>query len=416
MKTLTLTLRTGPAAGTARMTDGSRPFHIGTAPGSTWTLPASEPPDTQTADSSVSIRRSGDHFLCEATGRVELEGRVVPEGAEMPLHHGSELGIGGHRLVAHVDQSGAAPASGGPTDAFQEAALPTISAILSDVSPGGDGASGPLPGRTGEEWLDSFTVAPQGRKPTRPEWDRLGAWGEAPEGPDPLESATQPDPLGQPGKILPDDWDAPISDTGNRMVQAPSNQQSFRIADAPAEPDISAPNTDIRVLREAAGLYEGEVDAPDDIQLANAGTALNTALTGLGRLEAVLDRVLADFDLPARTPDAVQQATLDPGAILSDQTGEACLALARRIDAIEARQTAVIEACLATVEAARTTFDPETIRAAVAAKGDPLDRVLPTRAAWAEHCRRWTQDEQPLDSGTLRASVAQRLDGQIKEP
>ena len=403
MKTLTLTLRTGPAAGTARMTDGSRSFTIGTEPGCTWPLPPGEG-----AGGCVAIRRSGDGFVMEVAGVVAMEGRPLHDGAEVPLHHGGEIAIGAHALSAHVSQAGEAPASGGPTDAFHEAGMPTISGILSDVTPGGDAASGPLPGRTGEEWLDSFRAP--GGKAARPDWDSLGAYGEAEAAGDPLDAAAPGDPLRAAGKLLPDDWDAPASDVGNRIAQAPSDRLSVQLGNAPREAPAPRGAADARVLREAAGLYEGEVDAADAVQLANAGAALRTALAGLAEVERAVDRALGDLDLPPRPAGPLDHATLDPGAILSDATGEAVLALDRRIDAVTARQAALLEEVLASLAAARDAFDPDTLRAAVAARGGAAARLAPARAAWAEHVRRWSDEAAPLRPGTLRTALARRID------
>ncbi|RVV98301.1 hypothetical protein EKE94_05055 [Mesobaculum littorinae] len=463
MTALTLTLRSGAAAGAARMTDGSRPFSVGTAPGCTWTLPPDDGAALPSEPASIAIRRSGDRFVVEGSGMVEIGGHPLQDGAEVPLHHGSDLVIGAHRLSVHVSQSSTGDDAGrGPTDAFFDAHQPTISAILSDVSPGGDGASGPLPGRTGEEWLDSLTsTGPGSSRSSRPDWDRLGRFGAAtgPEqggvpradnplpprgahpaprtdtplpdalGPDPLGPAPrEPDPLAarpsgtdplgsSRGQLLPDDWNAPVSDTGNRIAQGAANRQSVSFGDpAPQEPAARRTGPDARLLREALGLYEGEIDAPDATQLANAGTALATSLGGLAEIERALSRALADLNVPQPLPAAMDHATLDPGSLLSDHRGDTCLALSRRVQAIVARQTALIDSLQADLAAAREMFDPETIRAAVASRGGAAARLSPARAAWDEYCRRRTAEDAPLTPAALRRQLAARIDDQPEDP
>ncbi|WP_299969546.1 hypothetical protein [uncultured Roseobacter sp.] len=414
MKTLTLTLMTGPAAGTARRTDGTRSFSVGTGPDHSWVLPADN--DAPGRDAIV-IRRAGEGFVIESRGTVTLGGHPVGERAEVALHHGAEVMIGAHLLSVGVNQQSSSIADGGQVDAFRDAAQPTISAILADVSPGGEAALGPLPGRTGEEWLDSLTDTAAQRGRSARDWSSIGAYGDTPEADDPLMRSEPRDPLsGGGGRSLPDDWNAPTSDSSNRIAQDASNRQSVRLGRAEAAPTPRrSQSSDARILREAAGLYDGEVDAPDEIQLANAGTALASTLSALAELERTFGRALGDLDLSPTKGAAAEQAAFDPGAILSDLRGDTCIALARRIAALNTRQAALIDGLLAIIAEARDSFDPDAIAAGVAARGRFRDRLRPGGAAWEEHKRRWAQNAAPLDPETLRATLAAMIDDVQKE-
>ncbi|WP_106743527.1 hypothetical protein [Yoonia maritima] len=412
MKTLTLTLRSGHAAGTSRVIDGTTQFSIGTGAGNTWRLTA----ELSAMQGDAFVRSDNDQFLIEGFGHVSVNGQSLNVGAELPLHQGAEIEIGPHLLTAHIAQADVMPNLSGGADAYRDTTQPTISAILSDVSPGGDAASGPLPGRTGEEWLDSFTAAPNR---SRPDWDRLGAYGGDSSASDPLVpnpaftnpfGANTSDPFDTSHKMLPDDWNVPASDTANRAEQGAPNRQSVNMNQTDHRPDPVQSQPDARILREAAGLYDGEVDAPDEIQLANAGTALAATLAGLAEMERNLNRILNDFDVTPQTAQARDQVTMDPGAILSDLQGDICLGLSRRIDATLARQTAVFETLLATITHARDRLDPDNIRAAVASKSAMSERLRPKAAAWDENMRRWTEDNSPLNLGTLRETLAANIE------
>lgn len=400
---LTLELVDGPHAGATRAVDGSTPFTVGTRRGAAWLLPGG------TASASITIRRSHEGFRAETTGGITIEGHAISDGTTVALGHGSRIGIGGLTLAVTLTQNVPADISG----RYAGLGQPTISSILSDITPGGDSAQGPLPGRGAEEWLESIT---RSRSPApRADWGALGTFGGI------AQPAALPDPLAKPfATHLPDDWDAP-GDRANRIAQAQVSATALSISPPKTQPDVGKVGRSVGTidpLLEAAAVLQGEVDGPVERQLANAGAALRLALDGIARLEEVIARLRTELDVPAAGP-AADPATLNPAMILSDTDGFGIRALAARIAALEAAQLAFTEGARAHLAEVRLTLDPASITTAVASRRGLRDRLTPAARAWAEYSARFGSDDaggaSALSDKALARAINARLGGQNPE-
>jgi hypothetical protein len=402
---LTLELIDGAQSGATRAVDGSTLFTVGTRRGANWLLPGG------TGLGLVTIRGTPGGFRAEATGEVTIEGHPIADGTTVTLGHGSRIGIGGLTLAVTLTQD---PLPDDANTRYPALGQPTISSILSDVTPGGDGAAGPLPGRSAEEWLESVT---RSRGPAaRADWGTIGAFGANSDQPTAL-----PDPLAKPlATYLPDDWDAP-SDRMNRIAQAQVSTIALAIGQAKAEPDnvkTLRPPRDIRPLLDAAAVRRGEVEGPPDRQLANAGAALRLALEGIARLETLITRQRTELDLPA-SAKSEDMTTLNAAQILSDPDGLGVQALAGRIAALETAQSAIIEGARDHLSALRQSLDPTSIEAAVASRGGLANRLAPAARAWAEYRARFAGEARngatALSDKALARAISARLDRPFPE-
>ena len=392
--TMRLEIAEGPVAGAARiLPDGA--FRVATRPDGTgspaWILPA--PPGAEAGAAGVVLaRRGGGTVMRVEEGEVTLDGAPVPPGEEVPLGPGVTLTVGPHRLLTRAEASG--------RDAHRPPA--TVSAILSDVTPGGAAAEGILPGRTGEDWLGELT----GRAPREALPD------------------IAPTPLPTGRTILPEDWlSEPRRDEArgeDRVEQVPVHTLPADVrpepaAEAPrARPDLAAIARD---LHRAAGLAEGEGDAPPETQIANAGAALRLLLDAVAGMERGLLEALAELDL--EHPDGPPSpAALDPAAILADRSGQTAIALSARLDAVAQVQAALTGAMGYHATEARLALDPASVEAEAASAGGLGARLSPARARWAAYRRRYAPEGRPapLSREALAAAVARRLEGRMDAP
>ena len=195
----------GPEAGAVRMIDGSVPFVIGTSPDALWKISPFEAP------ARLELRRRGGDFAILADGDVSVEGQSISDGVERTIHHGATVQIAGAILRARIEQD---QMGMGRIDMFADASATTISSILSDVTPGGENADGILPGRGGEDWLDSV-IGGGSARPALPE----PSWGG--------ETQTEGGPLILSQPMLPDDWAADASESANRFEQVGAERQGL---------------------------------------------------------------------------------------------------------------------------------------------------------------------------------------------
>ena len=400
--TLRLEIAEGPAAGAARvLPEGA--FRIAThadgtgAPG--WVLPRPAGDEPGPPAGAVVARRGGATVLRAEEGEVTLDGASLAPGAEAPMGPGAALTVGPHRLLARAE----APAR----DAHRPPA--TVSAILSDVTPGGEAAEGLLPGRTGEDWLGELTGAR-----TR---DAL------PE----MAPDVMPAPTAR--AVLPDDWLSEPARAGSRDDARLEQVAVHRLpadmgrASRPPEAATEAPDQGAalaraaRDLHRAAGLAEGDGDVPPETQIANAGAALRLLLDAVAGMERGLLDVLGELDLD-RPEGAGSPAALDAGAILSDRTGQTAMALASRLESIAVVQAAIAGAMRVHATEARLALDPASVEAEAASAGGLGARLAPSRARWALYRRRYAPEGRPapLSREALAAAVARRLEGRVETP
>ena len=401
---LRLEIAEGFAAGAARVLPDAGTFRLATAADGTgtpaWILPASPGAEPGPPAGAVLTRRDGAFVLRAEEGEVTLDGAPLAAGAEAPIGPGAAVGIGPHRLVARAEA--------GARDAHR--APPTISAILSDVTPGGEGAEGLLPGRSGEDWLGELTGAAR-RAPSH-------------------QLIAEPMGAPLPGRaLLPDDW---LSEPARDEARGEARVEQIAAHRLPADvgraaepaPEPEAPDHGpalaraARDLHRAAGLAEGEGDAPPETQIANAGAALRLLLDAVAGLERGLGEVLAELDLERPDGGATSNAALDAGAILSDRSGQTAIALAARLDAVASTQAAILGAMSVHATEARLALDPASVEAEAASGGGLGARLAPGRARWAVLRRRHAPEGRPapLSREALRAALARRLEGRVETP
>lgn len=400
---LTLELVGGPHAGEARAIDGNMAFSVGTEHGATWVLAGAG------GAARLDIRLSRDGFVAEAGGQVEIEGQPVADGTVIALAHGSRIGLGDAELRASVEQSGAR----GLGERYARATGPTVSSILADVTPGGDTASGVLPGRDGETWLESITGPGGALRESR----YSGYGGGAPR-PSPVPDK----PL---ATYLPEDWNVP-GDRQNRLFQAQAASTAIGVgsgrqeaAPVPAPvPAPVAPQMTSDALLKAAGIAPGEIATAPERQLVNAGAALREALSGIARLERSVERLRDDLGLPLR--GATTPVELDPFVILSDEDGLSARSLAARIGALEHAQAALIAGIRAHLSRARALLDPDAVAASVPERRGVFGRLAPGAAEWQAYRAIWAAEKAadvPLSEAALTQDIeAAETGDEFKEP
>lgn len=386
---LTLELVGGPRAGEARAVDGNMAFSVGTEHGATWVLPGAA------GIARIELRRGRDGFLAEASGLVTMDGQPVPEGTTIALGHGTRIGLGDAVLRATLAEGGTYGTAGRAATASR----PTITSILADVTPGGETASGMLPGRDGEAWLESITGPGTGRGAPP-----ASAFGYA------SEMAVRPLPESEKplATYLPEDWNAP-SDRQSRVFQAqvPSMTINLRPGqNSVPEAAPAAPRVASDTLLRAAGIPPTELAISPERQFANAGAALKVALSGIARLERALRQLRADLGLPPK--GATTPAELDPFVVLSDEDGLSARALAARVTALERDQAALLAGIRAYLTKARAMLDPDMIAARVKDRRGFMGHLAPGTAEWQEFRSLWSPQqgaEGPLSDAALNRDI-----------
>ncbi len=272
------------------------------------------------------IRRDGTGFTVtdESTNGMSVDRRALAQGETVRLHAGSVIDVCNQRFAVEI--TGDAEPDWQDPDARYGLSddAPSISAILSDVSPGGTTASGVLPARGGEDsWLSALDM-PQdvpGARTERASRPTIG-WSE------PIDLAITG------GSHLPEDWDTEA---------ATSTRAEHRAATA----------TRMRVPRPPGGDPAPAVPPPAMPAGASAAEALEAFLRG-GGTAAGADPLLAlraagRADLDHRRTLAAIGRALDDflGEIGVEAAGEAP-------DALGARHATLLDALrvlLAEVEA-----------------------------------------------------------------
>jgi type VI secretion system protein ImpI len=414
---LTLEITQGPGAGDARLVDGMRPFTVGTRPGAIWVLPSAAG-----EHGLITLRAAPQGFSVEAEGNVTLEGQPVGDGMTRALGHGSGIEIAGVHLRATIAQQHAPSTRGfsGLSDA------PTISAILSDVAPGGMTASGPLPGRTGEDWLESLfaeTPSAQSRSPQGDAvWGTLGLYGASDAAArDPiLPRPTPASPLS--GSYLPDDWDTP-GNPQNRTTQAQVQTGALSIgirsdrdqmAEASPADALRLADPAIRAFIRAADILPEELTGPLEAQMQQLGVMLRTLMDGLARIEAAQVRALAEVAAPQSDASWPPAQTLDTSLLLTVGSPEQAAAqINQRVERLAGWPLAVIAAMRSCISEARDQLDPVTVSAELATSGAGLRaRVTPAAAAWSAYRQRWAVDDpaaRPLSDAALAQALLRHL-------
>lgn len=374
---LKVELITGPQAGALREVDGTHPFTIGTTPEAHWHLSGL----AQAA--SVEIRRDAEGFVLDPTGAVTIEGQPVTETQVLRLGQGSQIGLGGALLRASVTQDAVA----GQTGSFARPAQPTISSILSDVTPGGASAQGPLPGRGGEEWLASLTQTAPNPAPGAP---LIPAFGEG-------ETA--------PNALLPDDWNTPTDDQNSVFqADAPTTSVAIGSSDGQAEDHNKVDETALALLR-ALDLTQQDAQLSGVALAQNAGHALRMLLSTLQQMERNHQIFCRELDVQGGS----DELPLHAATLLADRDGLAIGALQGRVQELVESQSALFDGVLEGLREARETLDPVAIQTYSSTTTGLAGRLSPTAQAWREFETRWgTDDTGPLAARTIANKIAVR--------
>ncbi|WP_208354162.1 type VI secretion system-associated FHA domain protein [Pseudaestuariivita rosea] len=369
---LTLEITGGPYAGQVRVLDGSRPFTVGTMRDCQWILPT-----TGRDEIKVTVRASTTGFEMTPEGDVSMEGQpLVPEKA-IEIGHGSQITIAEHALTARIEQT----ASTAWDTRKDEFSAPTISSILSDVAPGGAGASGPLPGRAGEEWMSKDPLLPQGD----------GTVAAIPS-------------ANAFGSRLPDDWNIP-DDRKNQQMQAPATDQVIHINTPKEKPaEVSAPvghSTDLlKLFVEAAGLSMADITADPEAIMRAAGQTLRAAIEGIEQLEQEAQRFEAELGLNALPASDVDRAAASLDVLLGFAGVDTANQIRARANALAGKQRAISMAIDATLLRARQDMAPDSIQTKAAADGGlPFGKKS---QYWDTYIKEWSAEDAPLGKDAFR--------------
>lgn len=387
-----LELLDGPQSGSARMTDLVRAYTIGTDAGVSWQLPG----DT-TQHASVTLYRGASGVDMEATGEIAIEGHAINEGQRRAVGHGSQITIAGQTIRISYEQAQLS------MESLAENAPPSISSILSDVTPGGGSAAGPLPGRVGEDFLTRERITP--RKANFRHIQETKAF-DAP--PSPFEDGI--------AKHLPDDWDAP-GELADRSAQSSEPTAQTILTQNQPIPTEMPPNvaaTPDHTLLQAAGVLPQEVQTTHEQQLQNAGTALRQLMDGIGALEDALLKHCHDLGVKPTPTSEAERYAFYPAAILSDQGGNAMRAMTVRIQSILSLQHAICNGSRAVIAKARDQLDPDAIATDKMSRSGFFHRLTPNAAAWAEYCARFHPEALP--NPLSEAALAKEIQDQLRKP
>ena len=388
----------GPAEGAARVLARNASLRIASSPpedgGPAWVLPAS----AEGRDGAALVRGEGKRVLvvCEG-GDVRVGAAPLTVGEEVALTAGDRFGVGGHQLRLRASAPDPAGAS--------------VSSILADVTPGGEAATGVLPGRTGEDWLTGLTgrmaAAPPPSEAASPAGGRFGAPSS--------------------GAVLPDDWlsepardDAGASD---RVEQVAADRVPVDLSSSPPARAGRAAGNGLgqaaKDLARAAGVRGAAADVAPETQIANAGAALRELIGAIRAIERSCDALLADLEVSDPARPVTAPPVLEAAAILGDRNGQVAMSLASRIEGIRRVHDVVLEAIVAQFDAAQAALDPVSVEAETDRRGGLLAMISPPRARWRTYLSRWTPEDgpAPLSRDALRAILRARLAGDaLPEP
>ncbi|WP_182084182.1 FHA domain-containing protein [Aureimonas sp. ME7] len=272
---------------------------LGRDPSCGWVLPD---PARTVSKIHCRLRRDATGFTVtdESTNGMSVDRQDLAQGQTARLRAGSLIAFCGQRFAVEI--TGEAEPDWQDPDARYALSddAPSITAILSDVSPGGTTASGVLPGRGGEEdWLaglagtqgPSESLAPRASRPA------IG-WSE------PIDMEITG------GARLPEDWDTEAATatraehrvaTSTRMrIPRPPGQEAERAAPIPS-PDGPSAAEAFDAFFGAAGkgaLPAGLGDGADPIRaLAGAGETFRAQGAALAQITRLLCEFLDEFDV-----------------------------------------------------------------------------------------------------------------------
>ena len=206
------------------------------------------------------ILRDGIGFALrdESANGVSLSGRELAGGETVRLADGDEISLCGYVLRVRITNAEEPDWSDPDSRLAISEEPPSISTILADVAPTGRSASGILPGRLAENWMEA-----ESRVGRRDQVERLSHTEIGWRGPPPVSML---------GALLPNDWDD-NSDAGSRNEHVAAMGIRMRLpqvvasqADEPATPPQQEPGGEALLNAFLQG-YGAALEPADDPRL-----------------------------------------------------------------------------------------------------------------------------------------------------
>ena len=344
------------------------------------------------------ILRDRDGYLLrdESANGTRVDGVLVLEGETARLRHQSRLELGGHAFAASVtgeaDRDIVDPDAGLAVSSENL----TITAILADIAPGGQTATGVMGGRLSDDWPLQQPKASRttGRKREAAPSSRHVEIGW--NGP--------PDPRAIKA-VLPDDWNED-SDYGNRLEHGRATFVSVPMArDRSKDGTETAPASDDG--RQVVVPTEQDEEPADFLVAMAAPSSWQPRCDGLlAQCEEALEKAFVTFEISA---DTLMPA---PDVFGLDRE-EALLA---RLETLLARQQALAEALGTLVREVGPQLEPRIIEASIDARAISL----PWRrngAYWQAYRRQFEADGRDLSVRDLfRRAMLRSLEPARNEP
>jgi type VI secretion system protein ImpI len=361
---------------------------LGRADSCGWVLP-----DSERRISSVHCRINRDalgyKLRDESTNGVTVDNRALAQGETVRLSNGSVIAFCGQRFGVEITGE-AEPDWVDPDQNLQLSDdVPSITAILADVAPVGRTATGMLPGRLGDDWMDTDATKSEA-KPAEPALSRTPVgWSGPPEAGILADSAA-----------LPDDWDTDVlTSSRSEHVVATSTRMRTPAAAKPAEtvePQGSVQSADDALDAFLRGLGEtGAVIEDPLIYLRRMGVELQSLRTALRDMDREMRELTDEFGEAPAMP-----AAADLNARLADARRQR----ERLVDAVR--------------ELVRDTdrLEPDAIeRRAAIEDGRPASLIERVNPASARLRRAWTRFRETYrgtaSDGSPRARFVARLTG-----
>lgn len=302
---------------------------LGRNAGSGWVL---ADPDRTVSGTHCRITRDAQGFALrdESTNGTSIDGRALAQGETVRLRNGTSISFCGHAFRAEITGE-VEPDWVDPDGSLALGdEVPSITAILADVSPRGATASGILPGRLGDDWMD----VKQSREPLP------GA--EAPLSRTPIGWDAPPDPsitAKQGG--LPDDWNLD-AETGSRSEHVVATTTRVRLPHMakPAEPVAPAPaggpSADDALDAFLRGLGESGEVIGDPLQfLDRMGGELHALRSALRNFEREMRELVDELGGATPSPAADLMTRLDEAREMRERMVDALRELLREADRLE---------------------------------------------------------------------------------
>lgn len=327
----------------------------------------------------------------ESTNGVAVDGVELAEGQTVRLSNGSSLAFCGHAFKVEITGE----AEPDWTDPSAELAMGdeplTITSIIADIAPGGRTATGLIPGRSGDDWIDAQAATPSPRAERHAD---LG-WSGPPE----------PQLLRQ--QTLPDDWNL-TSEIASRTEHMAATTVRMRTPKPASEPE-ERPAAPVAASDDAA---DALLAAFLDGAKLPAGAPVDPAvfMRAMGRtLRAALDRTAA---LEAGATEFLAEHGVErPATAAADDPAR----LGERLDRLLDDQRVLHESIAAAFDDVAQRFDPRAIEARVDAKaaGAQMLRrqlhelpLVKERAYWSAYRAAYGGDRE---DGGLRVRFGETL-------